>query len=144
MIQQGFGDQSLSRTQVFQWHTRFKTSRTSVDDNEHTWRPTSYTTPETVARIQELTRQDRRMTIRDIVEEVGVGYGTCQWVLTEELGMHRVAAKFVPRILTADQKQQRVDFGTELCQLASDDETFLSRVITPLIWHPVTSSYFVK
>jgi hypothetical protein len=44
--------------------------------------------------------------------------------------MHRVATKFVPRILTADQKQQRVDVRTELRQLASDDETFLSRDIT--------------
>ena len=44
--------------------------------------------------------------------------------------MHRVAAKFVPRILTADQKQQRINVCTELHQLASDDETFLSRVIT--------------
>jgi hypothetical protein len=43
--------------------------------------------------------------------------------------MHSVAAKFVPRILTADQKQQHVDVCTELRQLASDDET-LSRVIT--------------
>ena len=92
----------------FQWHARFKTDRTSVDDDGHTGRPTSCTTPETVARIQELIRQDRRLTIRDIAEEVEVGYGTCQRVLTEELGMHRVAAKFVPRILTADQKQQRV------------------------------------
>ena len=44
--------------------------------------------------------------------------------------MHRVAAKFVPRILTADQKQQRVNVCTELRQLASNDEAFLSRVIT--------------
>jgi len=76
MIQQGFGDQRLSRTQVFQWHTRFKTSRTSIDDDEHTGSPTSCTTPETVARIQELIRQDRRWTIRDIAEEVEVAYGT--------------------------------------------------------------------
>jgi len=48
-------------------------------------------------------------TIHDIAEEVGIGYETCQQVLTEELCMHRVAAKFVPRILTADQKQQRVN-----------------------------------
>jgi len=60
---------------------------------------------------------------------VGI-YGTCQWVFTEELGMHHVAAKFVPRILTADQKQQRVNVCTELRCLASYDETFLSRVIT--------------
>jgi len=61
---------------------------------------------------------------------VGIGYGTCQWVLTEELGMHCVAAKFVRRILTADQKQQHINICTELRHLASDDETFLSRVIT--------------
>ena len=47
MIQQALGDQSLSRAQVFQWHARFKTGRTSVD--EHTGRHTSCTTPETVA-----------------------------------------------------------------------------------------------
>jgi len=130
MIQQGFGDQSLSRTQVFRWHARFKAGRTSVDDDEHTGRPTSCTTPETVARIQEIIRQDRRRTIRDIAGEMDVGYGTCQRVLTEELGMQRVAAKFVLRILTADQLHQRVSVCTELRQLATDDETFLSRVIT--------------
>jgi hypothetical protein len=104
MIQQGFRDQSLSRDRMFQWHARFKTGRTSVDDDERTRRHTSCTTPETVARIEELIRQDRLRSIRDIVEEVEVGYGTCQRVLTEGLDMHRVAAKFVPRILTADQK----------------------------------------
>jgi hypothetical protein len=34
----------------------------------------------------------KRWTIHDIVDEVGIGYGTCQRVLTKELGMHRVAA----------------------------------------------------
>jgi len=130
MIQQGFRDQSLSRIQVFQWHAWFKTGRTSVYDDEHTGRPARCTTPETFARIRELIRQNRRRTIRDVDEEVEFGYGTCQRVLTEELGMHRVAAKFVPRILTADQKQQRVNICAELRQFASDDETFLSRVIT--------------
>jgi len=130
MIQQAFGDQTLSHAQVFQWHAWFKTGRKSVDDDEHTGRPTSCTTPETVAQIQELLRQDRRRTIHIIAEEVGVGYGTCQRVLMEELGVHRVTAKFVPRNLTTDQKQQLVNVCTELCQLGSDDETFLSRVIT--------------
>jgi len=49
MIQQAFLDQSLSRTQVFHWHARFKTGRTSVDDDEHTGRHRSCTIPETVA-----------------------------------------------------------------------------------------------
>jgi len=83
MIQQAFEDQSLSRAQVFQWHARFNIGRTSVDD-EHTGRPRSCTTPETVAPIQELVRQGRRRTIHDIAEGVGIGYVTCQRALTEE------------------------------------------------------------
>jgi hypothetical protein len=74
-IQQAFRDQILSHTQVFQRHTQFKTGCSSVDD-KHTGRPTSYTTPETVAQIQELVRQDRCPTIHNIAEEVGIGYGT--------------------------------------------------------------------
>ena len=38
--------------------------------------------------------------------------------------MHRVAAKCGPRILTGDEKQQRVNVCTELGQLAFDDEKF--------------------
>jgi hypothetical protein len=44
--------------------------------------------------------------------------------------MQRVGAKFVPRILTAGQKQQHVNVCEELRQIASDGATFLSRVIT--------------
>ena len=77
------------------------------------------------------SNQDRRWTIRDIAEEMEVGYGTYQRVLTEELGIHCVTAKFVPRILTADQKQQqRFNICTELRQFTSDGKTFLSRVIS--------------
>jgi len=116
----------------------FKTGHTSVDDDEHSGRPTSCTTPETVARIQELICQDRRWIICDIAEEVEVGYGTCQWVLMEELGMHRVTAKFVPRILTRSSSASPTSFWQKTKLLLSPTHH------TPLIWHPVTSSYFLK
>jgi hypothetical protein len=61
---------------------------------------------------------------------MGVGYGTCQLILTAELGMHCVTAKFVARVLIADQKQQCVNVCEELRQITLHDVTFLSRVIT--------------
>jgi hypothetical protein len=85
VIQQAFRYQSLSRVRVFHWHARFKTGRTSVGDDKHTGRPRSCTAPEAVTRIQQLVRQDQCQTIHDIAEEVGICYGTCQRVLTEEL-----------------------------------------------------------
>jgi hypothetical protein len=40
--------------------------------------------------------------------------GVCQESLTENLNMHCIATKFVPRLLTNDQKQQRVNMCLEL------------------------------
>jgi hypothetical protein len=95
----------------------------------NTGKPISSTTPDTVARLQQLVHEDRRQTIQDQANEIGIRYGTCQQILTAELGI-RVATKFVPRILTVDQKQQRISVCEELRQVASDHATFSSRAIT--------------
>ena len=47
-----------------------------------------------------LSEFSRRRTINDLCAEVGIGYGSCQRIVTEQLNMHRIAAKFVPRVLT--------------------------------------------
>jgi hypothetical protein len=57
----------------------------------------------------------------------GIGYGTCHWILTVELGMHHVAAKFVSRILTADQKWQHVNVCEEPHQITSDNANLLAQ-----------------
>jgi formaldehyde-activating enzyme involved in methanogenesis len=105
MIKQVFREESMSRTRVFEWHARFRTSRTSTEDDQHTT-TISCTKYNTVAKPQQLIREDRHRTIQDLADKMGIFYGTCQQILTAELVMHSVAAKFVPRILTADQKQQ--------------------------------------
>jgi hypothetical protein len=50
--------------------------------------------------------------------------------LTEKLEMHRVAAKFVPRLLTDEQKANRVTVSQELFERSNADENFLKNVIT--------------
>jgi hypothetical protein len=59
--------------------------------------------------------------------------------------MHRVAAKFVPRILTADQKQQQQFLAKKKAGIPGETKWLPSPTHrTPLIWHPVISSYFQK
>ena len=74
------------------------------------------------------TRDSR--TIKDIATIVNVSYGTVQTILTCHLNVHRVAAKFVPRLLTPEQKEHRVAICKDLRQRAVDDPSFMSRVIT--------------
>ena len=44
--------------------------------------------------------------------------------------MRRVAAKFVPRLLTTDQKERRQGVCSELRELKNNGPSFLSRIIT--------------
>jgi hypothetical protein len=74
--------------------------------------------------------ENHQRTIKDIASIVNVSYGTVQTTLTCDLNMHRVAAKFVPRPLNPEQKENHVAICQELRQRALDDPSFMSRVIT--------------
>jgi len=53
-----------------------------------------------VETIQRLVHEDHRRTITDIAAIVNVSYGTVQTILTCDMNMHHIVAKFVPRLLT--------------------------------------------
>jgi hypothetical protein len=51
MLHKAFGEHSLSQTAVFEWQSHFKTSRVSVEDVEHSGRPSTSQTTENVEKI---------------------------------------------------------------------------------------------
>jgi len=53
-----------------------------------------------VEKVLAVIRQNRRLTVREVAEEVGICKNSCHLILTEKRKMRRVAAKFVPRLLT--------------------------------------------
>ena len=74
--------------------------------------------------------EDRRRTIKEIAAIVNVSYGTVQTILTCDLNVHRVAAKFGPRLLTPEQKEHHVAICEELRQRVLHDPSFMSRITT--------------
>jgi len=44
--------------------------------------------------------------------------------------MHRIATKFVPRVLTEDQKANHVNISQQLLDWVSVDENFLKTIVT--------------
>jgi len=61
-----------------------------------------------VDRVQTLVRSDRRVGVKVIAEELNMKRETVRQIVKEELGMRKISAKMVPRILTYDQKILRV------------------------------------
>ena len=47
---------------------------------------------------------NRQITIREVADDVGISFGSCQAILTDVLGMKRAAAKIVPELLNFQQK----------------------------------------
>ena len=130
MLKIAFGEEAMCRTQTYEWWKRFKEDRTSVDDDPRSGLPSTSKTDDNVAKVREVIRSNRRLTVREVAEEVGISKTVCREILTENLGMHRIAAKFVPHLLTDDQKQNRVDVSQELLNGANGDDKFLKNIIT--------------
>jgi histone-lysine N-methyltransferase SETMAR len=104
MLQAAFRESCLSRLKTFEWYTCFKNGRRSFENDPHPGRPPSSHTEETAACVREIVCADRHLTIREVAEDVGIPFGTCQKILTEDLLMRRASAKFVPHLLTVEQK----------------------------------------
>jgi AraC-like DNA-binding protein len=75
-------------------------------------------------------RGNRRLTVREVADEVGMSIGSFQQILTEKLKMCRVSSELVPRLLTDDQKEDRVEISQELLANANGNENFLKDIIT--------------
>jgi hypothetical protein len=95
MVHKAFGEHPLSPTVVFEWHSRVKASRVSVEDDERSGLPSTSKMTENFEKIREI-HKDCCRTIHELADTVGISYGVCQEILTENLNMRRIAVKFVP------------------------------------------------
>ena len=57
-------------------------------------------TQQNVEGVSEMIRSNRRLTVREISEDLNISNGSVRNILTTDLSMRRVSAKFVPRGLT--------------------------------------------
>jgi hypothetical protein len=103
-IQQDFGDDAMSRARVFRWYNTFSEGRTLVDGEQRSGRSSATRTGDNTARVRELVRSDRRLTIRMIADEVNMNRKTVRLIPTEELGRRKSCAKMVSRNLTQQQR----------------------------------------
>jgi len=107
-IEEAFGDDAMSITRIKEWYNRFKDGSTSVDSEPRRGWPSTSRNDNVINQVRNLVMQDRRITVRELAGEVRVGIGSVHTTLTADLGLRRVSAKFVPKLLTMEQKQLRL------------------------------------
>lgn len=92
MLRVAFGEDSLSQAVVYQWFRSFKVGGISFNDDPRSSRPSTILNKEIIAQVKEKIHADRRLTIREISEDMDISFGSSQAILTEDLGMRRIVA----------------------------------------------------
>lgn len=126
-----YGRECPSYETVKLWKRQFRCGRTSLDDEPRAGRPSTSTSDDKVSEVEQLVLQNRRITISEIVAEVGISYGSVNNILHDDLNMSKVSARWVPRLLTPFQKEERRRCCSELLALCDEDENgFFQRLVT--------------
>ena len=112
LLQEVYGDDTMSRIRLFEWHRRFEEGREEVEDDRRSGRPSTSRTHENVEGVIQKVRSDRHLTVRMIADELGMNSEKVWRIITKDLGMRKICAKMVPRLLNEGQKERRV----QVCQ----------------------------
>jgi AraC-like DNA-binding protein len=129
-IQQVFVDDVMGATHIKEWFKRFKDGRALTHSDQRSGRPSTSRNANVIENVRSPIMEDRRLTIREIADEVGISTGSAHSILTEDLHMCRVVAKFVPKQLLQEQQQLRLEVTRDMLEGANGDPEFLKTTIT--------------
>ena len=116
----------VSKQLVYKWHGRFSNGLT---DSSPRGRPPYKDKKQTLA-VKNVIESDCRKTVREVAVSAGCSKSTAQRVLTADLGMSHVSARWVPRLLTEEEKSARVGASRRFLDRSRSDPTFLDGIIT--------------
>ena len=83
-----------------------------------------------VKKIHDLVLADRRLKVREIAETVGISKDCVGHILCEILGMRKLSARWVPRLLTPGKSNRETTSEQCLTLFKSNPKVFLHFFVT--------------
>ena len=80
-----------------------------VDDLESFGRPSTSTDDQRVNKVKQLVLKNRRLTVKDLTDMIGISKGYVKTSLKNHLGLRKVKSRLVPKTLNFLEKSRRVD-----------------------------------
>jgi transposase len=125
------GDQCPSYATIKNWFAEFKRGRSDVKDEHRSGRPISVTTPGDIDSVHDMILENRRIGLTRIAETLHISYERVFHIVHHDLGMSKLAAKWVPKCLNADQKRVRLTMSEKIChRFEEDSSNFLDLFVT--------------
>ena len=99
---------------VFRRVKSFKAGNFSVEDDTRPRRPKTSVTKGKIAAVKIVVEQDARFSVKDIASCTGISEGSVQTILKKRLDLRKVCARWIPHLLTEEQKTQPLKCAWEL------------------------------
>ena len=103
-----YRESAPSHGMVHKWFTEFCCGRISTNDAECPGHRKEVTSQEMIDKIHDIVLNDRWFKVREISETVKFSVGYVWHILHECLGMRKLSARWIPRLLTVDHKSRLV------------------------------------
>ena len=126
-----YSDSALGKSTVEKWFAKFKRGEMSTEDDEGRGRPKTVVTDENIKKIHKIILENRKVSLEQIVETLKISKERVGYIVHEYLDMRKLCAKWLPRELTIDQKQQRIDDSEQCLELFHRNKPeFMRRYVT--------------
>ncbi|CAH2020833.1 unnamed protein product [Acanthoscelides obtectus] len=102
-----FGKEAPHQSAFFRWYGEFKRGRVSFSDDPRVGAPKTAVTQENVDAVRKLIIEDRHVTYREIEASLKISKTSIQKILHEELGVRKLVSRWIPHLLTEEQKAAR-------------------------------------
>ena len=102
-----YGIECHSRPTVYKWIERFEVGWNTYEDTVRTGHLKSSDLRSNVQLIERILDEDRRSTVRELEERSGIPRSSIHRIIKDELEMTRVVARWVPKLLSDQQKRER-------------------------------------
>ena len=109
-----YGPQTISMRTAFRFVKAFKAGKFFVEDDTSPGRPKTSVTKANIAAVKIVVEQDARLSVKDIASCTGISEGNVQTILKKCLDLRKVCARWVPHLLTEEQKTQCLKCAREL------------------------------
>jgi len=99
-----FQNDTILRSRVFEWCGHFRSGRQSVGDDVCVGAPHMAIMDLNISRVETCILADRRVTVREIANELSLSVGSVETIIHEQLKFFKVSARWVPKQLTGEHK----------------------------------------
>ena len=115
-MQKVYGNGALKYATVCKWIHRFNGGRESIENDPRVGRPVSILMEKNVATVKTLIEEDARYTVQEIEELSGIHSSSVLKILRERLGLCKICTRWVPHLLTDEQKQSRARLASQVIE----------------------------